>query len=259
MKKASRNLPKTTSNSKQQRIKALEKAKTASKESASARSKLSLARKLFIASAILAVVSAIMISVALTKFNGSSSEPTSTPSTSSSSSDDEKIRKYSRSVTGNSIEQDKKDATNAAAKLLNASKTADGQDAKKRVQQLDEGDMSTVTQQMKDGVHLSDQLADETNEKFTYESLVALKGEVFKNNEVKMAKEDAYKSSYADPESGAVDVPIAVFTGNNIALSMHMVYIDGQWKLAPYSLIEGITSNAQQMQATEGMKNAPTK
>ena len=50
--------------------------------------------------------------------------------------------------------------------------------------------------------------------------------------------------AYDQPELGTVYVPLGVFTGQQNAFVVEMVYVKGQWKINPYSLVEQIRLSA---------------
>ena len=63
-----------------------------------------------------------------------------------------------------------------------------------------------------------------------------------------MDKEEGYTTSamailayiYLDETTRIAQVPLEYYTGSGGAVSLEMVYVDGQWKLSPYSLIQAI-------------------
>lgn len=57
---------------------------------------------------------------------------------------------------------------------------------------------------------------------------------------------------YLDETTRIAQVPLEYYTGSGSAVSLEMVYVDGQWKLSPYSLIQAIQlANAKTTQKSQ--------
>ena len=57
---------------------------------------------------------------------------------------------------------------------------------------------------------------------------------------------------YLDETTRIAQVPLDYFTGVGGAVSMELVYVDGQWKLSPYSLLQSIQlANAKATQNSQ--------
>lgn len=158
----------------------------------------------------------------------------------------QQVQKVSRSVSGASSDKDKASAMAAAATLLTAAnKHSANLSADDRVKAFEDSsadrntlaDMSTI-----------DSLTRFTNDfdndlrKTTYQSLVKVSSLLDGNNDGKIEarSSDLYKYVYLDSETGAAYVPLQVFSNNAPAFSLEMVYVDGQWKFAPYTLLDAI-------------------
>ena len=165
---------------------------------------------------------------------------------SGSSSSDQQVQKVSRSVSGASSDKDKASAMAAAATLLTAAnKHSANLSADDRVKAFEDSsadrstlaDMSTI-----------DSLTRFTNDfdndlrKTTYQSLVKVSSLLDGNNDGKIEarSSDLYKYVYLDSETGTAYVPLQVCFNNAPAFSLEMVYVDGQWKFAPYTLLDAI-------------------
>lgn len=165
---------------------------------------------------------------------------------SSSSGSDQQVQKVSRSLSGASSDKDKASAMAAAATLLTAAnKHSANLSADDRVKAFEDSsadrstlaDMSTI-----------DSLTRFTNDfdndlrKTTYQSLVKVSSLLDGNNDGKIEarSSDLYRYVYLDSETGTAYVPLQVFSNNAPAFSLEMVYIDGQWKFAPYTLLDAI-------------------
>lgn len=162
------------------------------------------------------------------------------------SGSDQQVQKVSRSVSGASSDKDKASAMAAAATLLTAAnKHSANLSADDRVKAFEDSsadrstlaDMSTI-----------DSLTRFTNDfdndlrKTTYQSLVKVSSLLDGNNDGKIEarSSDLYKYVYLDSETGTAYVPLQVFSNNAPAFSLEMVYVDGQWKFAPYTLLDAI-------------------
>lgn len=165
---------------------------------------------------------------------------------SSGSGSDQQVHKVTKSVSGASSDKDKASAMAAAATLLTAAnKHSANLSADDRVKAFEDSsadrstlaDMSTI-----------DSLTRFTNDfdndlrKTTYQSLVKVSSLLDGNNDGKIEarSSDLYKYVYLDSETGTAYVPLQVFSNNAPAFSLEMVYVDGQWKFAPYTLLDAI-------------------
>lgn len=162
------------------------------------------------------------------------------------SGSDQQVQKVTKSVSGASSDKDKASAMAAAATLLTAAnKHSANLSADDRVKAFEDSsadrntlaDMSTI-----------DSLTRFTNDfdndlrKTTYQSLVKVSSLLDGNNDGKIEarSSDLYKYVYLDSETGTAYVPLQVFSNNAPAFSLEMVYVDGQWKFAPYTLLDAI-------------------
>lgn len=165
---------------------------------------------------------------------------------SSGSGSDQQVQKVTKSVSGASSDKDKASAMATAATLLTAAnKHSANLSADDRVKAFEDSsadrstlaDMSTI-----------DSLTRFTNDfdndlrKTTYQSLVKVSSLLDGNNDGKIEarSSDLYKYVYLDSETGTAYVPLQVFSNNAPAFSLEMVYVDGQWKFAPYTLLDVI-------------------
>lgn len=146
--------------------------------------------------------------------------------------------KVKKSLTGNSLEQDQKDSLKAAQTLLNSGKT--DTDYKSVMSKIESGDFSSVPDEMSKGIYLSDSMDSEGARGSTYQSIIALNNLMLKGEDAKPSSEDAWKSVQLDAENGIAYVPLGVFTGKDVPFTFEMVYVDGEWKLAPFTLLQSI-------------------
>lgn len=150
---------------------------------------------------------------------------------------DDTTTQVTKSVTGESVATDQKNALAAAQALLSNSATEG--DYQARMAQIEAGDTSSVPKEVVEGVYLSDSMESEGARSSTYQSLVALNALMIKGD-AKIATKDAASAVQVDSENGIAYVPLGVFTGTDVPFSFEMVYVDGEWKLAPYSLLQSI-------------------
>lgn len=148
-----------------------------------------------------------------------------------------------RTVSGNTADQDKQDATKAVSKILQvADKSPKGIEPLEIIQVLDTGDFTVIDDELPGLVRFSDN-ATEGFKVSTYQALVTMSAvleDKKSGDDFVTVSEEAWRSSYADPELGTVFVPLNIFTGGGESFSLEMVFMEGEWKLAPYSLIEAV-------------------
>lgn len=158
-----------------------------------------------------------------------------------------KVVKEQRSVTGKSLEEDKKAAIAALNNILiTADKSPTGVAAPARLQTLNTDDYSVIDPALPGLIHYGPD-ATAGLKTSTYQSLVTLSTVVKEKNgkgKIEPINEDAWKSTFGDPELGTVFVPLNIYAGKGAAFSLEMVYVDGAWKLSPYSLIDAIRLSA---------------
>lgn len=165
---------------------------------------------------------------------------------SSGSGSDQQVQKVTKSVSGASSDKDKASAMAAAATLLTAAnKHSANLSADDRVKAFED---SSVDRSTLADMSTIDSLTRFTNDfdndlrKTTYQSLVKVSSLLDGNNDGKIEarSSDLYKYVYLDSETGTAYVPLQVFFNNAPAFSLEMVYVDGQWKFAPYTLLDAI-------------------
>lgn len=179
-------------------------------------------------------VGAILLAlVAGSFFAGRMSNPAA-----SSDTPETPVSQVEASVSGKSVEEDQKDSLKAAQDLLNASST-DGS-YQDRMTAIEDGDVSSVTEEMADGVYFSEAMESEAARVSTYQSLVALSGVMLEDGEASPNSENEWQNVQVDSAHGIAYVPLGVFTGTDVPFTFEMVYVDGEWKLAPFSLLQAI-------------------
>lgn len=159
----------------------------------------------------------------------------------------ETVEKVTRSVTGKTVDEDREDAVAALTKILNTAHISpDGKEATERLTALDKDDMSVVDPSLESLM----QFSEDSTQGFkvsTYQALITISAVIHSstvNENIVPAREDYLSITYADPEIGSVFIPLNVYVGQGAAFSFEMVYVDGEWKLAPYSLIDAVKLSA---------------
>ena len=164
--------------------------------------------------------------------------------------------KVNRSLTGKSVEDDKKDALDSLTRLLNEASTNEG-NYQDRARQIESGDYSSLPEGWKDKVSApTDQ-----DKASAWEALIVLNAnmkEFFKNNgELKPVSDSALNHVVVNQEAGVAHIPGSVFLGSDVPMSFDMVYVDGRWVLDPFNLVQDIlqsAASAQQATNTQQQK-----
>lgn len=153
-------------------------------------------------------------------------------------------QQVSRTVSGKSAEEDKQAAMAALTKLLQAAAESPvaGLTSEQRMQRLDKGDYSVISPAVASGVYFSDG-APEGLKITTYQALISM-GQVASTKSssktISPTSSTAWQNAYGEPELGTVFIPFSSYVTGGNPFSVEMVYLDGTWKLAPYSLADMI-------------------
>lgn len=151
------------------------------------------------------------------------------------------VSQQKRSVSGKNVDQDRKDATKSAERILTLSQTGKDDNFEKRIKKIDKGDLSSIPKDLTKKIRFTDAFDDDEELKYTtYQSLIALDHAMLKGKDPQLAQSDAWKSVYVDQKTGTAYVPLGIFAGTDVPFSFEMNYIDGHWELAPYSFIEQV-------------------
>lgn len=217
-------------------------------------------KTLFFISVLVLVLLIIWGVIAAINLNSDAEDTASTPPETV-----EKVEVVTRSVTGKSVEEDRQDAVDALTELL---KTADKSPDEEmipseRLLALDKNDFSVVDKNLEGMIHYS---AD-SNVDFkvsTYQSLITIAAVVKSSSpggEIRPIADQYTNFTYADPEVGTVFVPLGIYVSDGAVFSFEMVYVDGEWKLAPYSLLKAVQLSAtlqeQLAGAQQGQQQLP--
>ena len=194
---------------------------------------------------LLGVIVILIVLLVVSITNNGTIVPTSSKGTSASSSP----TAITKSLSGRSTDEDKAEAVASAATLLNAAnKHTTDQTADQRVQALEsDGDHSNIAD-----LTTMDSLTRFTNEFdddlkiTTRQSLIKVSSLLDDDNDgtIEARGNAPQQYVYLDQEAGVAYVPLQVFSSNAPAFSLEMVYVDGQWKFAPYTLLDAIRLSA---------------
>ncbi len=106
-------------------------------------------------------------------------------------------------------------------------------------------------------IYLTDFMADDNVKVSTATALLSFV-DLIKNNgnkDIKPLTNDYNNVVYLDENSKTAQVPVNIFTGTSGSISFEMIYIDNEWKLAPYSLLESLSLSSQiQQQITNNQE-----
>lgn len=147
----------------------------------------------------------------------------------------------SRSISHKSSAQNRADASEALGKTLMAARISphgDKDNDRMKSLEKDKNYSQVLDKDFVNGVYFSDDASDPYKIN-SYESLISISQHLPKN-----LSPAAPQMAYDQPELGTVYVPLGVFTGQQNAFVVEMVYVKGQWKVNPYSLVEQIRLSA---------------
>lgn len=171
-----------------------------------------------------------------------------------------KVEKVSKTVSGKSIDEDKKDALAAAQNVLTLSaKSPTGETVEERVTKLDDSDTSVVDPSLPDTIRFAGEFETDIElQASTYQALITLTSYIAPEGDVAPISDDMWKNVYVDQELGIAYVPVSVFFGPGSAFSLEMVYTDGEWKLAPYTLLDIVRLSASLQQQNQVSTTMPS-
>ena len=175
------------------------------------------------------------------------------------------VTQVERSLSGKTLEEDKKDVLQSAQDLLKSSSdTSDGVSMVKKIEALDEGDVSVVSEDLQNRIRFQDDFKiDENLQATTYQSLMVL-ATYISEEDFALVTDNVWEEVYVDQEAGIAFVPVSAFYSQGSTFSLEFVYVDGEWKLSPYSFLNAVNMSAsiQENQASnnEGVvSSVPTE
>lgn len=155
--------------------------------------------------------------------------------------------KITRSLSGKTLAEDRADAVEAVAGLLNATNAPKTiAEAGDTIGELEQGDFSSLAPDFSERIRYYD--AYENNSSFQAEvamsiySVAALAKES-KGGEI-VADGSLSGTVRVDQKTGIAQVPIDIFTGKESPIAFEMIYVDGAWKLEPHTFSSYIRLSA---------------
>ncbi len=163
--------------------------------------------------------------------------------------------KISRSLSGQTLAEDRVAAVNAAADLLRATNSpATIQEAGSVIGKLENGDLSSLAPDFSQRIRYYDAYEDnsdfQTEVAMSVYSLAAISKEA-NGGEIR-ADESRIGTVRVDQETGIAQVPIDLFTGQSSPIAFEMIYVDGSWKLEPHTFSSYIRLSAALGGASSG-------
>jgi hypothetical protein len=167
--------------------------------------------------------------------------------------------KVEKTVTGISTDENRKAALSAATNVLNAAvKSPTKEEFDERLTKLDKGDFSVVSPDLENLMRFKDVFAESKDLKInTYQALITFSTLIQKTTEketIAPISENEWQKVFVDSEAGIAFVPLSLYAGSSVAFSLEMVYIDNEWKLAPYSVLDAVKLSAM-LQAPTSAEN----
>jgi len=164
----------------------------------------------------------------------------------------ESAKQAKKTVSGKSANQDRKDALEAAGEILTlAAKSDKDMTPEERAEALDKGDTSVVDKSLSKRIRLADVYSEEDMKINVYQALIAMTKYIAVDGKVKPISEDSWQNVYVDSEIGVAYVPLTTFYENGTVFSFEMVYVDGEWKFAPYSFMDIVKLSASLQDSEE--------
>lgn len=156
------------------------------------------------------------------------------------------VEQVEYSLSGKSSEEDKKDALVAAQSILSGVvEFPEGKTVETVVEELEDGDTSSINQDVIDQMRFRGEFEDDKDlQTATYQSLIILSSYVSDDGSIEPITDEVWSEVYLDQEAGIAFVPVSAFYAQGSAFSLELVYTDGEWKLAPYSLLNIINLSA---------------
>lgn len=150
------------------------------------------------------------------------------------------VSKVEKSLSGKTSDEDRKDALVAVQEILTlaADDMGTGLTPEARAEKIEDGDMSVLNLELEGKIRLIDVYTEESLKNNVFQALIAVTKHVAVDGVVLPVSENAWQVVYVDPEVGIAYVPISVFHNSGAPFSLEMIYIDGSWKLSPYSFMD---------------------
>lgn len=149
----------------------------------------------------------------------------------------------SRTASGQTVVKDKEAAVESLLAILNGAAGDGSKSTQDRVSEIDQSNYSSFDKATVDKhIHWSETFAEGSElRNMSYAALVALSDRLHDGNDaIQIRNTDELDNIYMDQGTGRAFIPVAAFSDSPVLLSVEMVYVDGAWKLAPYTFIEQV-------------------
>lgn len=150
-----------------------------------------------------------------------------------------------RTLTGNTVEEDRAEVYKAAVELLEATNAPAGQEEYVALLgELDSAVAADIPADLLSRIRFADVLNEDALKITTYQALItfaSLAKASSPDGVIASLFADGPKTIMVDQETGTANLPLNIFVssaGEVNTFSLSFVYIDEQWKLAPYSMLD---------------------
>jgi len=151
----------------------------------------------------------------------------------------------------NNKEQDfnKKEALEALISLLKDIQNNElGIDKQLELIKNKDNDLNNIVSvESQNWIYLTDFMNNEDVKRTTIQTLLSFVQQMNKNgnNNLNPIYSDYDNIIYLDEKTNTAQIPVNIFTGTYGSISFEMVYINKQWRLSPYTLLESVSLSAQ--------------
>lgn len=151
----------------------------------------------------------------------------------------------------NNKEQDfnKKEALEALISLLKDIQNNElGVDKQLELIKNKDNDLNNIVSvESQNWIYLTDFMNNEDVKRTTIQTLLSFVQQMNKNgnNNLNPIYSDYDNIIYLDEKTNTAQIPVNIFTGTYGSISFEMVYINKQWRLSPYTLLESVSLSAQ--------------
>ena len=151
----------------------------------------------------------------------------------------------------NNKEQDfnKKEALEALISLLKDIQNNElGIDKQLELIKNKDNDLNNIVSvESQNWIYLTDFMNNEDVKRTTIQTLLSFVQQMNKNgnNNLNPIYSDYDNIIYLDEKTNTAQIPVNMFTGTYGSISFEMVYINKQWRLSPYTLLESVSLSAQ--------------
>lgn len=157
------------------------------------------------------------------------------------------VEQVQRSVTGNTVDEDKIAALEQATALFNEASAEDSEVFMEAMESLDSDGLEAeaANGNLLAYIRFVDTFEEseerQVNAVQTVLTLAEVASQFAENDAIAPISDEAWSLVHVDSTTGVAYVPLEAFTGTQTGYSLTMVYVDDEWKLDPYSLLDSVT------------------